>query len=214
MMVDRETTNERSGVYRIVCRNNEYEYIGQSTNLYSRLREHIYRLRHGTDRNPFLQRDYDKYGENSFYYEIEFADRSCIDALEKALIAEARATGKCYNVFSGGRSGFSTTEEFSARASEINRGKTVSDATKALHAANAKTQWQDAAYRDKMIQSARRQWEGQEYRDIMRKAHLKILDSDVPIIIQLRESGMKVKDIAEQFGVDVSTIYHALKRRV
>jgi hypothetical protein len=60
----------KSGVYRITCVNTDKIYIGSSNELDKRLRGHRSSLRAGKHRNPYLQRAWDKHGEEAFVFEI------------------------------------------------------------------------------------------------------------------------------------------------
>lgn len=60
--------NKTCGVYLIHC--NDYKYVGSSMNLYRRLKRHSNDLKRGKHFNEFVQRAYNKYGRNSFSYEI------------------------------------------------------------------------------------------------------------------------------------------------
>lgn len=59
-----------SGIYKITCYNNDKFYIGSSTNINRRLKEHVGLLRNNKHSNPRLQKDWNKYGEKNFKYEI------------------------------------------------------------------------------------------------------------------------------------------------
>lgn len=61
---------EKMGVYRIVNRISGKFYVGSSVHLFRRKSEHFSRLRRHTHCNLFLQKAFDKYGENAFSFEI------------------------------------------------------------------------------------------------------------------------------------------------
>ena len=54
------------GVYVIRCEPTGQEYVGTSTSIVKRIREHFYRLEKGVHRNPGLQSAYNEYGKDSF----------------------------------------------------------------------------------------------------------------------------------------------------
>lgn len=58
------------GIYKITNITNGKVYIGQSDRLNDRKREHFYRLRRNEHSNEYLQRSYDKHGEDNFTFEI------------------------------------------------------------------------------------------------------------------------------------------------
>lgn len=59
-----------TGIYKITCTGNNKVYVGQSVAIKRRWREHQKALKNGSHYNKYLQRAYDKYGEQSFVYEI------------------------------------------------------------------------------------------------------------------------------------------------
>jgi group I intron endonuclease len=58
------------GIYQIRNIVNGNRYIGQTRNLKIRKKEHFCRLRKGNHHNLYLQRSFNKYGENNFVFEI------------------------------------------------------------------------------------------------------------------------------------------------
>jgi hypothetical protein len=58
----------KSGIYMISC--NSRNYIGSSKSLYDRLLEHRQKLLNNKHSNDFLQKAFNKYGIDSFNYEI------------------------------------------------------------------------------------------------------------------------------------------------
>ena len=61
---------KKCGIYQIRNLANGKLYIGQSIDLYSRMRAHLNNLRGKRHRNSHLQRSYDKYGEKFFEFKI------------------------------------------------------------------------------------------------------------------------------------------------
>lgn len=59
-----------SGVYRIVNKENKKSYIGGTSNFKKREYIHFWKLAKGVHDNQHLQNAYDKYGKNSFYFEV------------------------------------------------------------------------------------------------------------------------------------------------
>ena len=59
-----------TGIYKITCSENNRIYIGSAKNLLKRWLRHLNDLRNNKHVNIHLQRTYDKYGENSFKFEI------------------------------------------------------------------------------------------------------------------------------------------------
>ena len=59
-----------SGLYKITNIENGHFYIGSSENIYKRWRRHRYELTHQRHHSAYLQRAWDKYGENNFTWEL------------------------------------------------------------------------------------------------------------------------------------------------
>lgn len=59
----------KAGIYRITCTVNGKSYIGSSVNMLERWREHIAHLRAGAHHSIYLQRCFNKYGEDSIKFE-------------------------------------------------------------------------------------------------------------------------------------------------
>lgn len=60
------------GVYKILNLDTNKFYIGSSIDIYGRWKGHLYTLRNKKHRNPYLQRSYEKHGEDKFiFYLIE-----------------------------------------------------------------------------------------------------------------------------------------------
>lgn len=103
-----------AGIYRIVCEPNGREYIGQSKDVYVRFRKHREKLRNGKHHNFNLQKDYDRYGEGQFNFEIleeipksdEKTERSLLNELEtkhiRAATCNFREWNYVYNYTRGG----------------------------------------------------------------------------------------------------------------
>lgn len=58
------------GIYKIECIANRKCYIGASTDLLSRKNQHFNSLRKREHTNEEMQFDFNRYGEDNFYYEI------------------------------------------------------------------------------------------------------------------------------------------------
>lgn len=67
---DNEELREVCGIYSIRNIVNHKQYIGSSNNIFKRIREHRQGLRKGDGINNHFQNAYNKYGENSFEYNI------------------------------------------------------------------------------------------------------------------------------------------------
>jgi len=59
-----------SGIYKIICLENKKVYLGSSHNIKKRISRHYSDLKNSRHHNIYLQRAWDKYGKDSFTYEI------------------------------------------------------------------------------------------------------------------------------------------------
>lgn len=59
-----------AGIYKITCIKNGHFYIGRTCDYNKRIRQHKVDLKGGKHKNQRMQHCYDKYGENSFIYEL------------------------------------------------------------------------------------------------------------------------------------------------
>ena len=76
--------NKHIGIYVILNKANGKVYVGQSINLFDRLRVHKSSLRGNYHKNSHLQSSWNMYGEDSFeFLPLEFCDRDCLDYLEE-----------------------------------------------------------------------------------------------------------------------------------
>lgn len=100
------------GIYKITCIGNGKIYIGQSTNIETRWKDHIRRLKTGKHDNQHLQNAFNKYGDKSFIFEvIEECDNNFdeLNRLEIKYIRMLKATDRKigFNISSGGGNAYS-----------------------------------------------------------------------------------------------------------
>lgn len=88
-------------IYKITCEKDRRFYIGASTSPHNRRLEHFNHLRKNKHHNIFLQRAFNKYGEESFTYEVmeSFKDEELMWRREEELI---EALSNTYNMMPGG----------------------------------------------------------------------------------------------------------------
>lgn len=65
-----EDLRGKAGIYKIVNAINGKVYVGSSVNLYNRIKNHFITLNNKNHHNNHLQKAYNKYGEENFYFEI------------------------------------------------------------------------------------------------------------------------------------------------
>jgi group I intron endonuclease len=79
------------GIYKIVNKNTNKCYVGQSTHIYKRIAEHFRLLRKNKHPNQRLQNSFNVHGEESFWWdiEIECKDAEDLDDLENLFLTGA-----------------------------------------------------------------------------------------------------------------------------
>lgn len=91
-----------SGIYLITCRPEgglPYYYVGQSINIERRKNFHLQRLRTGKHHNKFVQRCFDKHGEEAFSFEVlETCSELEIDSYESWWLSEMVGFSRCMNL--------------------------------------------------------------------------------------------------------------------
>lgn len=68
--IGKDLKNKCIGIYKITCKGNNQFYIGSSTNIKYRWQVHLSTLRKGNHHSVYMQRSFNKYGEDSFKFEV------------------------------------------------------------------------------------------------------------------------------------------------
>lgn len=96
-------------IYKIINVENGHFYVGSTIEIEKRKKRHFKDLKNGRHHSMYLQRAYDKYGENSFRFiiikEREFKDENELRQLEERYIKFCWKSGKLYNVSKQGSGG-------------------------------------------------------------------------------------------------------------
>lgn len=114
------------GIYCIENIYNSKKYIGQSVDVNYRLKKHFTKLRNQYHENKYLQRSFDKYGENNFKtYILEECPKDELNEKEKYWIKKMDTFKNGYNLTIGGDgvNGWKGDEEFKRHMSEIVSGE-------------------------------------------------------------------------------------------
>jgi group I intron endonuclease len=126
-----------NAVYRIVNRINGKFYVGSSSEYEKRKRSHLRLLRKGTHHNKPIQEDFDKHGEDNFYFEVlekyDVINRDDLFEVEQEYITNSdkellynlyeNAFGMSYKGEKNPMFGKTHSEEIRRKLSEINSGK-------------------------------------------------------------------------------------------
>lgn len=149
---------KKSGIYRIINNANGRVYVGSAVNLERRRWDHFKSLKGGYHRNRFMQRAWDKYGEDQFSFEvIEYVDdKELLIEREQLhldqLSFEVGDPNKCYNICSvaGSLLGTKRTAESRAKMSAAAMGRVISEEHRAKLSAIHKGRVKSAETRAKL----------------------------------------------------------------
>lgn len=87
------------GIYKIICSKNNYFYFGQSKKIRNRIQSHIADLKKQSHSNPKMQRSWNKYGSDSFKFEIyEVCREEELNEKEQRLLSEHVGKEECFNI--------------------------------------------------------------------------------------------------------------------
>ena len=99
-----DKAKKKTGIYWIKNNKNGKVYIGQSKDIELRINCHIKALNKDSHYNPKLQNSWNKYGENSFSWEIlKECDEKELDYYEKYFIASFDSFCNGLNLTQGGK---------------------------------------------------------------------------------------------------------------
>lgn len=145
-----------SGVYSIVCSETGTTYIGSSSNILLRWRNHLNELNRGAHRNQHLQRSWTKRGAESFSFSVvevcpidhlEVREQAHCDSIPKHLLFNLRPV-------SGSNRGIVYGQEVRANVSAGCKGRRLSAETRAKLSLLAKKRRASPETRDKMSRAA------------------------------------------------------------
>lgn len=172
----------KSGIYIIENIANTKKYVGQSINVKTRIGKHKSYLKSGKHENIHLQRAYDKYGLESFTFEIvEYCPIELLDERERYYISFYKTIdyNLGYNLESGG-----------------NEGKIVSELTRL----------KKVGRNNPMFGKKKTKEEKENLSIIARGQNSKLTEKDVVKIKELLIKGVSQGEISEKFNVHYSTI--------
>ena len=116
------------GIYCIENMANHKKYVGQSIDIYRRWKDHKRELKGNRHRNIYLQRAWNKYGENNFsFYIIEECSKNMLDEKEKFYTAEFNCMDPRYGyaLESGGNVNKKLSKETRDKISQSRIGKYI-----------------------------------------------------------------------------------------
>ena len=146
----------KSGIYCIENITTNKKYIGQSIDINDRWRKHISELNHNSHHNDYLQKAWNKYGEDDFtFYILEYCEEKYLDDKEIYYINLYNTTDRKhgYNLKSGGQFNCHLTEEIKSKISESNKKAYQNQELRDLRSANALKQWSNPEIKEKIMGS-------------------------------------------------------------
>lgn len=118
-----------SGIYAIRNSTNDKVYVGSSVNMHRRSNQHFNDLRNNRHHNNHLQNAWNKYGENSFDFEVlEYVEENQLIEKEKIWLDEFPK--ECFNLMEVVEKDFRHSIETKEKISKGNKGKIVSKETR------------------------------------------------------------------------------------
>lgn len=203
------------GVYSITCTANGWVYIGSSASVRQRWTTHKSWLRNGTHNVRGLQADWNEHGAEAFSFDLVsiVQDDAARLVREREHIAQAMATGKCYNPSPGGN-GYRLTPEQRANLSEAMTGKPKSPAHRANLWANREATPEFREQMSRNGQKSRGKPKSAATRSRMSVAQRQATSVRKLTVVQVRDIRKALTDgesgaaIARRYGVTRGAISH------
>lgn len=130
------------------------KYIGQSKDISERWKKHISELNNNRHHNDYLQKSWDKYGEENFkFYVLEYCENDNLDERENYYIESYNTLDRdCgYNLKSGGQLHNHHSEEIRKKISESNKKAYLNPDRRKIQSINALKQWSNPNIKAKIL---------------------------------------------------------------
>jgi group I intron endonuclease len=124
----KDITQKKSGIYKIVNKINGKYYVGSSKDVKHRWDDHIRELRKNNHYNDYLQKSWNKYGEQSFDFQFvkSVKEKELLLVEQKYLDISVKEQNKCYNLnFEASGGNISEYSREKIRMSKIGRKASV-----------------------------------------------------------------------------------------
>lgn len=227
---------KKIGIYRIVNTVNGKGYVGKTgMNFGDRWDSHRSLLNSGKHDNPLLQRAWDKYGAESFSFEIleVVDDAKLLNSLEIKYISKYREIGLSYNLHDGGDGGYNLGKHLSAetkkKIGEKNRinmlGKKLSQETKDKMSASQKARYfnwtNEERVKHGLVSSEKAsgyKWSNESREAFSKKQReqpnsAKFTPDDIRSIRKKKADGAKLAELSEEYHTSPSYISSIVHRR-
>lgn len=121
-----------SGIYSIINDLNGHQYIGSSIDIYRRFKEHKYYLHNGKHHSTYLQNAWDKYGENSFSFNIlKVVERKeNLIAIEQEFLSRLQPEYNIFKICCNSPQGTKHSKEHCQKISDTLKGHKHSEESK------------------------------------------------------------------------------------
>lgn len=239
--VCQDTFPKVPGIYFCYCKSNGKGYVGQSINLYSRVRRtHIPQLRRNKHKNEYWQNSWNKYGEENFIWMIlEYCSQEELNKYEEYWIKELNTQfPNGFNKTSGGDNCFTLSNDSCKKMSDAwndNRKQELGKRTKEKWASMSDDEyygmckkmedaWNDE--RRKLISSQRYEYwkslsdnEKMILCEKMSKNHYDCSGDKNPRArtircLETKEIFTTIKEAAKYFGINYSTLKGHLNGKI
>lgn len=217
------------GIYIIKNKENGKCYIGKTEESFKRRWwHHKGCLNGGYHSNKYLQHSWNKYGEESFSFEVlvTYEEGLDLNELEIKLIKEYNSFEKGYNLTIGGEgtTGHKMTEEAKRVIGIKNRenmtGKKLSEETKKKMSESHKGKIKTEEHRKNLSKSLKGKEVKQETKDKLRNANIGSKQANSKyteeLIYEVKvdlKNGYTPKMINEKYGIPTSYVYHIRDNR-
>lgn len=144
----------KSGIYCIENITNNKKYIGQSIHMTQRWSKHISELKNGHHDNDYLQKSWNKYGEENFkFYVLEYCEKDLLDERESYYIELYDAMNRKfgYNLKSGGQASNYVCDEVREKISNSNKKSYQNSNLKQIRRLDALNQWANPEIKQKIM---------------------------------------------------------------
>lgn len=145
----------RSGIYCIENISTNKKYIGQSVNIKYRWTKHMHELNSNSHYNDYLQKAWNKYGENDFkFYVLEYCTSNKLDEKEIYYINMYNTIDRDfgYNLKSGGQFSANTySKETKQKLSKSIKESYCNSNLRELRSFSALNQWANPKIKEKIL---------------------------------------------------------------
>lgn len=142
------------GIYCIENLTTEKKYIGQSHNIYSRWGKHQSELNRNVHDNDYLQKAWNKYGEDDFiFYVLEECDEAILDERERFYIETFNTLHRSYgyNLKKGGQDKNVLSQESLQKLSDSIKKSYENSDLRERRRQDALSQWSNPVIKEKIM---------------------------------------------------------------